>query len=730
MKPLTYSGKTIRRFFDPDYLCHEELRTYKEKRKREIYNVSASFDIETTSFYDDLGNKCGVMYCFVLGVNGKVIFGRTWFDFIDALIALQHAYGLSEKKVMPIYVHNLSFEFQFMKDRLNWIDVFATDARKPARALCDFGIEFRDSLILSGTSLEQVGKNLFTYRIEKLIGDLDYSKLRHPRTILTPKEWHYVENDGLVLMAYIQEEIEKHNGRITNIPMTKTGKVRKYLRNECYHGGQQGHGDRRKEKNRDFSIYRGLMHRLTLTKEEYIIALEAFQGGFTHANAFNVGIIHKDIASKDLSSAYPAAMVLNRYPMGKGTKLEDLSRESILFHLKNYACFFRIRIWGIKSKFRGDNFLSYSKCRDVENCEQDNGRIVKADYLETTMTGIDLDIIQSFYSMKKVMFTDFWYYPWGYLPRNFIKGVLTLYHDKTALKGVDGEEVNYALMKELLNACYGCSVERIDHILNVFKNGEWNIEPSDLDEAIEKYNNSPNRFNWFLWGCYVTAWVRKTIARSILELGDDFIYADTDSVKYMHAEKHEAYFERYNAEINAKIDASSHVNNIDRKMYAPLTKNGVIKPIGVFDTEEPYKRFCTLGAKRYFVEYYKPHEMHLKDGSTIKTPYSLTIAGVNKKAAIPGLIKKAKKEKKDIFEYFKIGFVFDKDMCGKNLRTYCDYPISGDMIDYRGVKGAYAERSFMHLEPTTYKLTTTEEYYASIYADEQERVQRRLEVLK
>ena len=700
------------------------MKTYKHK-KREYFNVSASFDIEDTSFYHEDGYKCACMYAFVFGLNGRVIFGRTWPDLMEICKALQKAYDLNENRILPVYVHNFSHEFGFIARRFKWLDIFATAERKPIRALTEYGIEFRDSYILSGQGLDGTAKNLTRYKINKLKGDLDYRLLRHSTTKLTAKEWHYIENDGLSLMAFVQEEIE-NNGNINRVPMTKTGYVRKYIRAECYHGGQKGHGERRKVKTRDYGFYKNLMERLKLTLPEYLLAVEAFAGGFTHANNFNVGLIFQNVASEDLTSAYPAAIVLKRYPMGPGTLYTGHDKAEIKELLRNYACLFRIKIWGLSSLFKGDNFLSFSKCRHVKGESLDNGRLMRADYLETTLTDIDLDILRAFYSFEKVEIFDLWYYPRGYLPRNFIKGVLNLYADKTTLKGVEGEETNYQIKKGMLNACFGMMVTSIEQPKNKFDGQEWTQEVPNLAKALEDYNNSPNRFLSYLWGLFVTAHVRRSgIARTILELGDDYIYSDTDSVKFINYEKHKAYFEQYNREIDEQIKRSSEINRIPIEKYKPKTKEGKEKPIGYFDFEGIYKRFKTLGAKRYFVEYPEPHKMHTKDGREIETPFNLTISGVNKTAAIPALIEKAKNEKRDIFEYFEIGFEFTGEMSGKLLHTYCDYEIKGTLIDYQGKKGKYHELSFIHLEPTTYKITTTEEYLEQLYLDQLERVERR-----
>ena len=47
-------------------------------------------------------------------------------------------------------------------------------------------------------------------------GDLDYSKIRNDKTPLSDAEWKYIYHDGLVVTAYIQEQIELEHNNITN----------------------------------------------------------------------------------------------------------------------------------------------------------------------------------------------------------------------------------------------------------------------------------------------------------------------------------------------------------------------------------------------------------------------------------------------------------------------------------------------------------------------------------
>ena len=167
-----------------------------------------------------------------------------------------------------VYTHNLSYEFQFIRKHLTWERIFATDVRKPIECCSDTGIIFRCSYMLSGESLDAVGKKI---GVEKKSGQLDYSLIRHSQTPLTAAEMEYCEFDILVVLAYIASQIKQNGGKITKIPLTKTGYVRNYCRRECLPSNSGA-----------WYRYRRIMNQLTLEPEEYKMLHSAFQGGFTH----------------------------------------------------------------------------------------------------------------------------------------------------------------------------------------------------------------------------------------------------------------------------------------------------------------------------------------------------------------------------------------------------------------------------------------------------------------
>ena len=119
--------------------------------------------------------------------------------------------------------------------------MFAVKNRTPVKAVTFDGIEFRCSYLLSGYSLKKVAEHLQKYKVSKLIGELDYRLIRTPLTPLNEHEQMYVLYDGIIVMCYIDEQIESHKNDITKIPLTKTGEVRKYCRDMCLYSGGGSH---------------------------------------------------------------------------------------------------------------------------------------------------------------------------------------------------------------------------------------------------------------------------------------------------------------------------------------------------------------------------------------------------------------------------------------------------------------------------------------------------------
>ena len=662
-------------------------RDIKKRWKTDYYNIPVCFDIETSSFCQQ-NEKRACMYIWMFSIDDNIIIGRTWEDFLFLCDSLVKEFSLHWKfRRMVIYIQNLSYEFQWFCQYFKWKKVFALSNRIPLSALTESGLEFRCSYRLSGYNLAKIGENLVKYKVSKMVGDLDYNKIRHSGTPLTDKEMGYCINDVRVLSAYIREKIE-HDGSITKIPLTKTGYVRLYCREHIY-------ADHR---SKQFKHYRQLMQKLTIELDEYKLLREGFQGGFTHANAYHVGKTLHDMESEDYCSKYPSIMIARKLPMGKGEKVFIKDRKTFEENLKKYCCIFRIHFIGLNSKILYENYISYSKCRNISKPVLNNGRVVSAAELETTITNLDYEIIKECYTWDHIEIGTFYRYKKAYLPTEFVKCILEFYRIKTELKGLEGKEIEYLQGKENLNSCYGMAVTSILRDQFTFSNeesdlGAWSFEKPDPAAVIDKYNNSINRFLFFPWGVWITAESRYDIwFHGILKVKDDYVYSDTDSIKFLHPEKHQDFTREFNNKIGKELLKAMRHHKLDPELIAPKTINGKPKPLGVYELDGKYKRFKTLGAKRYI---YEDEEGKI----------NMVVAGLPKKSGKAYISKY-----KDPFK------IFTKDMnvpiteSGKQTATYIDYETSGHIIDYLGNEGYYHEMSSINLDATSYNMSLAGDY--------------------
>ena len=662
------------------------------KSKDKIYyNLAMSFDIETSSFYEDKNGviytnddyrklkntvkaeKKAIMYIWQFAIEENVIIGRTWNDFLYFCKKLYDFLNLKERYIV-VYVHNLSYEFQFICKWFNWIDIFADSERKPIKATTDTHFIFKCSYRLSGYSLEVLANNLKSHNIKKMVGDLDYNLIRNSKTPISKEELKYCENDVLIVTSYIDEQINEF-GNIEKIPLTQTGKVRRYVRKQCF-------------QNKEYQYF---IKELTIEKPEYMLLKNAFMGGFTHCNAMYTNKICQNVTSYDFTSSYPTVLISEKYPMSKGKEVYITTETELLNLIKNYCVLVDLQFTNIKTSFMYEQIISYSKCRNVKNPLINNGRIVQADTLTISCTDVDFLNIRDFYKWDSMKIGLCYIYKKDYLPKEFIKTILHLYKSKTELKGVDGKEVEYLHSKELLNSLYGMCVTSIVHDTVNFNGAEWTTENGNLEEELKNYNTDKNRFLFYHWGVWCTAYARNNLYTGIKECKDDYIYSDTDSIKIFNADKHKNYFEKYNKWIVQKLEKCLKYHNIPLDYISPKTIKGETKTLGIWDFDGFYTDFKTLGAKRY---------IYRKDDKI-----SITVCGLSKKSG-----KEFIENQQKPFLFFNDGMFVDCEHTGKMTHTYIDREIENVITDYLGNQAYYHEKSFIHLEKTDYLLSLSDMY--------------------
>lgn len=539
----------------------------KNRKYPSVIDMVCAFDIETT-YLAEIDDSC--MYTWQLSVEGQGLLGRQWSEFYELMENLELIAKEREARLV-IYVHNLSFEFQFLRSLLEFSpdDVFIVKSRKILKAVYHNLIEFRCAYLLTNMSLDDFTKKMEVEH-QKLSGqEFDYSKRRYPWTELTEDEKSYCMHDVYGLVEALHKYFEINNDNLLSVPMTSTGFVR------------------RDAKNAMRTVSRDEIEDMLPNWHIYTLCRDAFRGGNTHANRYYVGHILKDVYSADRSSSYPDVQINCPFPMSCFSEegQQSVRRLEQLIE-KEKAILVRVIFYNIelKDKYWGCPYLSYDKCEGTTGEIVENGRILKSKFLETTLTDIDYRIIESEYKWDKIEIVDLCYASYGPLPKPLKQVTIDYYINKTSLKGVDGQEVFYVKSKNLLNSIFGMTAQNPVKPEIKMYGLEYHTVDTDLKKLL--YATRNRQFMPYQWGVWITAWARYRLEEGIRIAGDDFVYCDTDCVKSLK----ELNWKAYNKERMNDSKASG--------AYAKDAK-GRIHYMGVYETEEKLDRFVTWGAKKY-----------------------------------------------------------------------------------------------------------------------------------
>lgn len=640
-------------------------------KKRHYIDLVTAFDIESSLIE---GTEQSIMYIWQwqFGLDYTVI-GRTWEEFTDLQTRIKSA--LPANTWLVVYVHNLSYEFQFLKGIYHFIpeDVFAIASRKVLKCDMHGVFELRCSYKLTNMSLKQFTSKMKVEHVKLSGDDFDYSKRRYPWTELSQTEIEYCVNDVLGLVEAIQALMARDGDTLQTIPLTSTGYVRRNA----------------KHAMRD-KVHHNFVYSILPDYETYKALREAFRGGNTHANRFYAGDIVEYVHSADRSSSYPAVMCNCEFPMSVFVPIlpKDLNPGYIArcITIRHKALLLRIGIKNLRLKdpYWGCPYLSKDKCRNIHKAvdTEDNGRILEADYLETTVTDIDLKIIMEEYT-GDIIFLQGWYSSYKKLPDPIINEVVKYYKDKTELKGVKGQEIYYDKSKALLNSLYGMMAQDpVKHSIIFRQLGDWDEDDLPDEEILAK--SYKRAFLAYQWGVWVTAHSRDALERGVRLVheteGADFIYCDTDSVKYTGTVDWSAY-------------NKDRINECMSSGAFATDPSGETHYMGVYETEDlpdtgcAYRYFKTLGAKKYAYVEREGEKCHC------------TVAGVNKKNGGGEL------DKHGGIRAFEEGFIFKE--AGGTQAIYNDDPqISKMEIDGH----VFPITANVSIVPSEYTLGITGEY--------------------
>ena len=543
------------------YFSFKKLRG-KGKKNQSLLERWISLDTETSHNHkEDKPDKVGWIYQWAFKFGDDVVYGRKPSELISTLNKIIEYYGLGEGKKLVIYVHNLSYDIQYLKDFLyreyGEYKILALKKRHFISYENDYFI-FKCSYVLSNKSLDKWAKDLCC-KNQKKIGLVDYEKIHYQSEELTQDDWVYMFGDVEVLDEAIEKQFALYGDDITTIPLTSTG----YIRRDCRKAFQ---ADKKEWKR--FSATR-------LNKATYTLCRKEFSGGYTHGDRFRSGeTIHpkkgETIRHRDFRSHYPSQQRTRYFPMGKfNLYKENASIDDIRTLTKDYCLLIDCVFTNIEIKDATITFpvIQTSKCIEGRigtiKHVSDNGRILQLKgTVNLVCTELDLKWILRQYNIQYIKYTQVYTSVKGFLPEFMIETIDKYFHGKTMYKVLEEKEedalkkLDYkkSLMKSKngLNGIYGCTAQDpIRETILLDPEGEepWRVEQiEDVQEALDKFYGNRNSFMRYQWGCWCTSHARDELFTFIYDIigVERCLYGDTDSIFYLSNDDVEKRIAEYN----------------------------------------------------------------------------------------------------------------------------------------------------------------------------------------
>lgn len=556
----------------------------------QVYEKIITVDTETFVF-----NKKDIGYITDWSITIEdecCIYGNHVSDLVDTIDRIADTLHADKEHLIRFYVHNFPYDYMFIRNHiiLKWGLPDRSLAAKTHRYIfmtwSTFGIEFRDSEILTQRSLERLCQDMGT--TEKAVGTWDYKKFRTPDSERSEIEIKYVCIDTISLSKALRKYITDRGYTVANVPLTNTGFIRNRARAES-----------RKDKK-----WHNKFLSMRLDLKQYKQLLDAYHGGYTHANRYYINkIITKSMQCYDFASSYPSVICYKKYPMTNFNYTDALTLQDILELKEDYAFCGYLRLTNVHLKkecpmppmaFHKAKVCVFPEAdartqKSLYAKNLDNGKIINAEIVIYPFADPDLETILESYDYDTADVASVMRATKDYLPKWLINYVMTLYFNKSTLKHSD--PVLYAISKGELNGIYGMMVQRIIQQIceEDFGTATWSSDiPEDKEqELFDKFYKSRNSFLPFQWGCWVTAYAQE----NLFKLGaccKKWIYSDTDSVKGFEWDMDK--LKAYNDDI-IQISNERGVGLVEYK--------GEQFRLGIADFDGEYTEFITHGSKRY-----------------------------------------------------------------------------------------------------------------------------------
>lgn len=679
-----------------------KLSSESKYSSHKLFTCSMGFDIET---YHGFMYVCQFAY-YVNGYHDKpvTVLFRKWSEFSEFIYEVIAPVSMKGGKSVyvrnkgrqykvprgefVIGIHNMGYEFQWLRSIFSWSRVFSSDKRKPYYAILDdidghmSGIKFIDTLKLFPTKLEKVAE-IVNSPVEKLVGDLNHNTPHNSLTKLSEIEEGYCRNDVIILCYALNYVFETFAIPFQKFPVSQTSQIR--------HKILESSKDRKYTRLLDYisdcvidlDLYKYLRGQVTeYNGKKYRLGF--FEGGYTHANLLHSTKAVSDVYHFDYTSSYPYVMLSDFYPYKIDEMYLGEDIESYFFNQDN-DWIMELELSDVENT-RPYGVISSSKCIHI-NAVLDNGKVLKADKVITIRTRREWETYKKFYTctvrVRRAFHCDM-----RPLPRFVTDNIREQFKIKAELKKVIKKlekekkpippDINskYNTSKQFVNGIYGMFVTEV-HTENYVINDGHNLELEQI--SLDKIEKSMKK-NPLLaqWGMFVTMYARTRLLEDIWRLGNHFIYSDTDSAFFTYDEEFMKYIESENKRIE-----SENMENYSEEL---------LSDIGCYTMEEHCKTFKTCGAKCY---------VQIFDDDTFEP----TISGISKKIFIDYCLNN-NFSPLDLVE----DCVITDDLTQKLRPVFYDYPRFETITDEQGNSENMFELTSQELIPSGWTNSLNRDY--------------------
>lgn len=617
------------------------------QRQHKIINYATThicLDTETSH----IGVDIGWIYQWAAKIGGMYVYGRKPSEIIELMQKLAEHYHLNDEKKIVLFIHNASYDLQYIKYFLRKYDPSAQFLAIDSHSIIQvdvLGFKILCSYKLTNMSLDALSTNYAETYI-KAVGEIDYNVVRYQDSALSETDWFYMfsdvasQDDGI--KGYLK--MQGYNYAF-EAPITSTG----FVRANC-----------RKAAKKD-GTWREQFTKTRLSLEQYNLCRQGFMGGVCIASYLysNTTVRSDRLRHKDFTSSYPARQLLDYMPVGAPTWYGDVEDEEELNDLINdYCCVFVLTLENVHIKTGiTAPCIPHSKCIHIEDALKLNGKIVSATTLTMVVTEIDYKWIKKQYNFESMQIDKMLIFERGKMPEWLRNEVFEYFKNKCSLKGVD--DLLYNKSKNMLNGIYGMTataiIRTIYEMTEEYTLQKKEVDEHDLQKELDKYYRSYNNFMPYQFALWTTAHARDALYTMIECVGyENFLYCDTDSVFYLETEENAVKMANYAEYCRQKaIDGGAFVDN---------------KFLGEPTNEPPIRAFRAIHSKCYAME-----ELNEKTG---EYELNVVIAGIPKKSTkwVAGKpVERTNAEELGNIDNLKDGFKFKH--CGGTRCVYNERPI-------------------------------------------------------